>query len=114
MDESGVIGVSVLLDVSPIVGKFLDMIPRAAQACLDRNVLLVESLKYTNCLVDRIAPDGEVPVILSGSAPMMFIPLLFAAFIFILTGISCERSILSLGSRSTEALMSPGEVATQQ
>ena len=80
-------GLSLVSSVSPMVGKFDDMRPRALQACWDKNILLVEGVKYTICLVASFTPEGDIPVMRNGRAPMMIIPSLFAADIFIETGI---------------------------
>ena len=56
------------------------------QACLDKKTLSVESVKYTIWRVLSVDPDGDVPDSSSGRAPIMLIPLLFAAVISMVTG----------------------------
>ena len=90
IDETGEVGVSWVLSASPVVGKFTEIIPRAKHACFDKNNLFVRSVKYTSWRVVSIDPDCDFPLMCKGKAPMMFIPSLFAAFIFIVTGIQCE------------------------
>ena len=80
---------SLVSSASPMVGKFTEIIPRAKHACLDRNSLFVRFVKYTSWRVVSIDPDNDLPLIRKGKAPMMFIPSLLAAFIFIVTGIKC-------------------------
>ena len=88
---------------SPIVGKLLGIICRATQACLDRNSLLDDVVKYTICLVARSAPDGEQPDMRSTNAPTMSIRLLLAAVILIETGLKCDLLRPSLVNRFVPA-----------
>ena len=84
MDDSNLVLLGVLL--SPIVGKWLEMMPRATQACLERNSLSVEVVKYTIWRVSSVSFEGEVPEILMARAPMMSMGPLLAAVIFMVTG----------------------------
>ena len=85
-------------NVSPIVGKFLEIMPSIVHACFDMNSLLVESVKYTIWRVVGSMPDGDVPVKHRGRAPMMFIALLLAAVICILAGTRDDLLIFSVWS----------------
>ena len=66
----------------------MEISPRVIQACLERNNLLVVSVKYTISRVVSDVPEGDVPVSRSGKAPMILMSLLLAADIFMETGIS--------------------------
>ena len=86
VDFSGVAGVSMVVRVSPTVGNFSEMIPSDKQACLDRKSRFVWSEKYTSWWVIMVSPGGVTPLTCKGRAPIMLIPSLLAAFIFMLTG----------------------------
>ena len=85
MLDSGADDESLVPSVSPTVGNCQDMIPNATQASLDKYSLSVLSVKYTICRVVISLPDGDTPVILKGRAPIILIPVLFAAVIDMLT-----------------------------
>ena len=85
--DSGCITVLFIPSVSPIVGNLSDISPSEEQACFDRNIRFVAGVKYTICLVLIDEPVVETPDRRRGSAPMISIPLLLAAVIFMLTGI---------------------------
>ena len=70
----------------PMAGKLWGIIFRATQACLLRNILSVEVVKYTIRHVSSLALDGEVPEIRRARAQMMPMALWFTADLFMLTG----------------------------
>ena len=57
--------------VPPMVGKLGGIIPRATHACLLRNILSVEVVKYTIWWVSSLVLEGEVPEMRRARAPMM-------------------------------------------
>ena len=48
MPDSGCFEVELIDRVSPIVGNLLEIKPRDAQACFERNSLFVDGVTYTN------------------------------------------------------------------
>ena len=87
--DSGCGTVLLIPRLSPIVGNLSDINPSEEQACFDRNSLFVAGVKYTICLVLIAEPVADTPERRRGSAPMISIPLLLAAVIFMLTGMRC-------------------------
>ena len=99
------VGVGVLEDVilalvgltaSPMVGNLLEIMPRATQACLDRNNQSDESVKYTICRVSSFCPEGEMPEMGRTKAPAVSMLQLLAAVIFMVTGMRYFLCSLSL------------------
>ena len=88
MPASGLTGgsFSVPLIVPPIVGKLAGIIPRAIQACFDRNILSVAVVKYTIWWVTSVVLEGDFPERRRARAPTMSMDPLFAAVIFMETG----------------------------
>ena len=84
IDES----VSVDRSISPTDGNVVDIMPNSIQASLLRKNLSVLSVTYVTCRVSTLFPSLSLPEILRTTAPRILIPLLLAACIFSVTGIS--------------------------
>lgn len=74
----------------PTEGKESGMIPSATQASLLRNSLLELSVTYVICLVSTGSPWLSSPDMRRIVAPRIVIPPLYAACIFIVTGMRSD------------------------
>jgi len=84
VNDSNLVLLEALL--SPIVGKWLEIMPRATQACFESNSLSVEVVKCTIWRVSTVSLKGETPDNLKARAPIMSMGSLLAAVIIMMTG----------------------------
>ena len=74
--------------ISPTSGNVVDIMPNSMQASLLRKNLSELSVTYVTCRVSNLFPSLSLPEILRMTAPRILIPLLLAACILSVTGMS--------------------------